>query len=31
MTHRLSAVFAWALLAVWFVPWVLLCLWRGLR
>ena len=31
MTRRLSALFAWALLAVWVMPWVLLCVWRGLR
>ena len=31
LPRRLSAAFAWALLAVWVVPWVLLCVWKGLR
>ena len=28
MTRLLSALFAWCLLTVWFVPWLILCAWR---
>ena len=30
MSRLLSALFAWCLLAQWFVPWLILCAWRML-